>query len=279
MGVAVRFDVRDFARTAHGSLRDEFDRSEFEGFPLDREAIIATAYLRALELAAIAQPAGPHSSTRTAEFVATWAFEKHWIADALEQVLDASPRIRIADDVPRAGRLRPLARRLGRALLGESLGTARLAIGAIDAQAMMRGYRRLAHLSLHPEMERLATAILPIVARHADFFTEEAAERLAGSMRARLVTALALRLARLPFGEAELPPGLAQEGRALVFGRDLAAVARIDLALSRRFGLPVSAATRLGAPARSLAVRAARRLGASAAELVWLARRRGALRE
>jgi hypothetical protein len=274
MGMAARFDLRDFARTAHGSLRSEFDRSEFEGYPLDREAIIATAYLRALERGAVARARRRPAtrSSRVGEFLAPWALEKNWIADALDEVLDASPQIRVAEGTRPIPRARAVAGAIGALVLGESLVTAHAAIGAIDAHVMMRGYQQLAHLSLHPEMERLAAAIVPVLERHADFFVDEAAGRLAGSARARALTALLIRMERLPSGESELPAKLALEGRALVFGRDLAGLALIDLALSRRFGVAVSAATRVAAPARGVADRLARRLGATAAEVVWATR-------
>ncbi|NQX26207.1 hypothetical protein HQQ81_02445 [Microbacteriaceae bacterium VKM Ac-2854] len=277
MGMAARFDVRDFARTAHGSLRAEFDRSEFESFPLDREAIIATAYLRALERGAVdrARRHPAPETSRIGEFLVPWALEKNWIADALDEVLDASPHIRIADDARRPRRLRSMLGVAGSILLGADLASVQAALSAIDAHVMMRGYQHLAHLSLHPEMERLAAAIVPILERHADFFVGEAAGRLSSSLRARSLARVLIHLERLPSGEGELPSRLAAEGRSLVFGRDLAGLALIDLALSRRLGVPISAATRLAVPARSFAERAARRVGATAAEFVWATRRAG----
>ncbi|NQX12195.1 hypothetical protein HQQ80_11210 [Microbacteriaceae bacterium VKM Ac-2855] len=266
MPVAARFDVRDYARTAHGSLRGDFDRAEFEGFPLDREAIIATAYLRALESAAAGRIPPVRAETRLATFFEAWAEEKQWIAQALADVLDASPRIRgVQAPTPAPPRR---SRRLLNALFAEELLAARLAAGAVDAHAMMRGYHHLAHLSLHPEMERLAGAIIRILDRHAEFFLDEAQARLSGSARARLVTRVLLETGHLPIGEADLPAPLAQVGRALLFARDRRGLTRIDRGLSKRLGVPSTAARRLTRPAAGADVRLARWIGAFAADIV-----------
>lgn len=274
--MATRFDVRDYVRTAHGSLRGEFDRSEFEGFPLDREAIIATAYLRELERAAVRRMRlllGTAADPRLADFLRTWATEKAWIADALDEVLDASPRIRgVSAPADRPEKPLSASARAGRSILGDDLVTARVSVGAIDAHLLMRGYASLAHLSLHPEMERLAAAIVPILERHAEFFAEEAAGRLGLSSRARTLTRALLRLERLPSGEADLPPELAREGRALVFARDSSGLALLDRALGHRLGVATPAAVRVSRPARSVAHRAAFLLGMLAAQAVWTVR-------
>lgn len=268
MGIAEPFDVESFSRTTHGSLGRRFSIREFEEAPLDREAIVATAYLRAVEHAAIARVvpiARSHPDPRVRLFVSAWAAERHRIADALGEVLAASPPIRGIDTRPPepAPVRHPLRDRAAGALAGPSA----LAL-VLDARVAMHAYRRLARLSLHPEMERVADAVTGILERHADFFAEQAAERIGRPLHRRVVAAVVLAALRLPLGESELPEPLAREGRELVFGRDDGGLDRIDAEVTGEFGLPSSAARRLVRPHLALPLRLAQQVGRIGADLV-----------
>ncbi|KZX19864.1 hypothetical protein ACH61_03034 [Rathayibacter tanaceti] len=130
----------------------------------------------------------------------------------------------------------------------------------------VHAYRRLARVSLHPEMERLAETITGILERQADFFTVQAAARVGRPLRRRVVAAGLLAVLRLPIGEAELPEELAHEGRELVFGRDDGGLDGIDAGIVATFALPCTAARRLVHPYRPTSIRAAHRLGRLAAD-------------
>lgn len=65
MGIAEPFDLEDHHRSAHGALREHFSVREFEEVPLDREAIVATAYLRAIEHATVARVLPSRAPTPT----------------------------------------------------------------------------------------------------------------------------------------------------------------------------------------------------------------------
>lgn len=267
MGIAEPFDVDSYSRSAHGALGGRFSIREFEEAPLDREAIVATAYLRALEHAAIARVlpiARAHSDERVRVFATAWAAERRRIADALGEVLAASPQIRGIDTRPPepAPVPHPWRDRAAGALVGP------MALGLeLDARIAMHGYRRLARLSLHPEMERLAEAVTGILERHADFFGELAAARIGRPLGRRVVAAAVLAVLHLPIGESELPEPLAREGRELVFGRDDGGLDGIDAGIVAGYGLPCTAARRLVHAHLTLPLRAATGAGRLAADL------------
>ncbi|AZZ49629.1 hypothetical protein C5C31_12915 [Rathayibacter rathayi] len=266
MGIAEPFDLEDHRRSARGTLHEHFSVFEFEEVPLDREAIVATAYLRAIEHATVARVlpiARAHPDERVREFARIWAAERHRIADALGDVLAASPQIRGIDVRPPEPTVesRPLLNRVAAALPGPVA----LAL-AVDARIAMHSYRRLARLSLHPEMERLAEAIIGVVERYADFFTVHAAGRLGRPLPRRVLAAGLLAVLRLPIGEADLPEALAREGRELVFGRDDGGLDGIDAGIVAAFALPCTAARRLVHPYQPASIRAAHRLGRLAAD-------------
>ncbi|QHF20985.1 hypothetical protein GTU71_09175 [Rathayibacter sp. VKM Ac-2762] len=266
MGIAEPFDLEDHHRSAHGALREHFSVREFEEVPLDREAIVATAYLRAIEHATVARVlplARAHPDEQVRAFASVWAAERHRIADALGDVLAASPQIRGIDIRPPEPtvRSRPLLDRAAASLAGPVA----LAL-AVDARVAVHGYRRLARLSLHPEMERLAETVTGILERQADFFTVHAAGRLGRPLPRRVQAAGLLAVLRLPIGEADLPEALAREGRELVFGRDDGGLDGIDAGVVAAFALPCTAARRLVQAYRPVSIRAAHRLGRLAAD-------------
>src|ERR1700733_9226559 len=88
------FDVRAFARSAAGNHRDELDLASYVDRPLSPETLRALAYLRDIERATMSHLRGllvtaTHKDARVTAFLTTWAFEKFWIADALDAVVEA----------------------------------------------------------------------------------------------------------------------------------------------------------------------------------------------
>ncbi|OOB89313.1 hypothetical protein, partial [Rathayibacter sp. VKM Ac-2630] len=194
---------------------------------------------------------------------------RHRIADALGDVLSASPRIRGVETAPPEPVAAPsaLRARVARLLPGPVA-----LVLAVDSHIALHAYRRLARLSLHPEMERLAEAVTGILERHADFFGELAASRLGRPLPGRIAAATLLWALRLPIGEADLPEALAREGRDLVFGRDDGGLEGIDAGVTGAFCLPCTAAQRLVHPHRAPSLRAATAVGRRAADVVHAVR-------
>src|SRR6185295_18427049 len=104
MGITIRcmtsvetpvFDVREFARTARGSHRAELDLSELAKSPLPADAARLIRILRDLERATMQRMrnllvTATHKDARVTAFLTTWAFERFWIADALDYVLETA---------------------------------------------------------------------------------------------------------------------------------------------------------------------------------------------
>ena len=83
------FDVRDFARTAAGSHRESMDLTAYRSAPLSDATLRIVRYLQIVERATMTHlrsvlVTATHKDARITAFLTTWAFEKYWIADALE---------------------------------------------------------------------------------------------------------------------------------------------------------------------------------------------------
>jgi hypothetical protein len=86
------FDIREFARTATGSHRDRLDLAVFDARPLGVSTLRCLRYMRDLERftmrylrTVLVTPT--HKDARVTAFLTTWAFEKYWIADAMDAIL------------------------------------------------------------------------------------------------------------------------------------------------------------------------------------------------
>ena len=84
------FDVRDYARDAAASHRDELGLDGYKSHPLSTESLRLIRYLQIIERATMTHLRGvlvtaTHKDARITAFLTTWAFEKYWIADAFEQ--------------------------------------------------------------------------------------------------------------------------------------------------------------------------------------------------
>jgi hypothetical protein len=181
-----RFDVRRFASTARGNLRPELQLDEYADAPLSPDAVHLLRYLGRLESATMEQDA------RVTAFLVTWAFEKFWIADAIDQVLIAngSTGAQIGEEgAPRAVRSESAERRgpIRRALLamgqGVPLTGVHMTTGLIDEWVMGTAYTRLSDLADNSTLTRTIDTIRSIKARHEQFFDGESRRRLAESTK------------------------------------------------------------------------------------------------
>lgn len=245
------FDVRDFARTARGNHRDELDLSALVAAPLDADALRLVRALRDLERGTLHRMrdllvTATHKDARVTAFLTTWMFEKFWVADALDAVLEVSPAV---DDLPastgaarrtraeRAERRGPILRAIAANFDGPQVVAAHVATGLVDEWITQAAYRRLAELS--PALRGVADLVLDIKQRHLRFLTEESRRRLSSSGRAQKLTRTALERAAWPIGSV----GRAADERAFfertVFGGDhgAAEAARIRGMLSALPGI------------------------------------------
>src|ERR1700712_5735158 len=146
VGQRTRFDVREFARTARGNHREELQLSEYTATPLNPDAVRMVRYLGRLESATMEHlrnllVTATHKDARVTAFLVTWAFEKFWIADALDAVLEANgaPRAQAVEEGRRRGGLNEASERRGpirRAISAIRLGVPIIAVhtttGLID---------------------------------------------------------------------------------------------------------------------------------------------------
>lgn len=235
-----RFDVREFARTARGSHRDDLDLESIGTAGLDAEAARLVRILRDLERSTLQRMrnllvTATHKDARVTAFLTTWAFEKFWIADALEAVLEATghhaesasgaPRRTAAERAERRG---PVRRAIAGNLAGVKLVAAHVTTGLIDEWVTSAAYQRLAELA--ESLESVVATVLEIKQRHIRFLSEEANRRLVESSRARRLSRRAVLQAAWPVGAVEQPASERDYLERTVFGGSVgrAAASRIS---------------------------------------------------
>ncbi|MEW1775973.1 hypothetical protein [Streptomyces sp. NPDC086777] len=226
----VGFDVREFARTAHGSHRGRLDLGPLADEPLDADSLRLVRALRDMERTTLHRVrdllvTATHKDARVTAFLTTWMFERFWTADALDAVLDASPAARDlpSSDGParraraeRRERRGPVRRSLVANVTGTQIVAEHVTTGLVDEWITQAAYRRLAGVSC--AMASIVDPVVEIKRRHIRFLAEEAERRLRASARARRITCRALRHTAWPLGSA----GRAEHERAFferhVFG-------------------------------------------------------------
>ncbi|MCS5719918.1 hypothetical protein N1027_17445 [Herbiconiux sp. CPCC 205763] len=213
-----RFDVRDFARTAVGSHRDSLDLEAFAEHPLDPGTVRILAYLRELERSTMTYLRNvlvtpTHKDARVTAFLTTWAFEKYWIADAFDVIVQAHgydqagiqdlPRLR-AFALEVAERATPIVEAFRANAIGPDVIGVHLASVTVDEWITEAAYLRLAELDPHPVLVPLLETVLTVKERHRRFVEPEAERRLSASARARSLARRALRRTSWPIGASSL---------------------------------------------------------------------------
>jgi len=224
------FDIREFARTARGNHRDELDLSAVTPGKLPAEVVRLVRTLRDLERATMQRMrnvlvTATHKDARVTAFLTTWAFEKFWLADALDAVLDAAgeeraateftepPRRSLRERVERRG---PIKRAIAANIAGPALVDAHITTQLVDEWIGQTAYRKLGELA--STLGSVVEMILDVKARHIRFFTEEAQRRLAASRKGRRLTRKELKRMAWPVGATELPSDERTAFETTVFG-------------------------------------------------------------
>lgn len=209
------FDVREFARTAQGSFRAELDLAAINAQSLGADALRLLRLLRDLERSTMQRMrnllvTATHKDARVTAFLTTWAYEKFWIADALDAVLEAGDNDHAAAEETggtrhslseRAERRGPVRRAIAANFAGPQIVAAHVTTGLIDEWITQTAYRRLGELAggLHAIVGRIIT----IKDRHIRFLADEAQRRLAASPRASRLTRLEVKRAAWPIGSVD----------------------------------------------------------------------------
>jgi hypothetical protein len=222
------FDIREFARTARGSHRDELDLTEVVSLPVEAVRLVRT--LRDLERATMHRMrnllvTATHKDARVTAFLTTWAFEKFWLADALDAVLDAAGEERAAADFTapprkslgeRVERRGPVARAIAGNIAGPSLVDAHITTQLVDEWIGQTAYRKLGEAAA--ALGSVVELVLDVKARHIRFFTEEAQRRLGASRKGRRLTRKELKRMAWPVGATDLPADERTSFETIVFG-------------------------------------------------------------
>lgn len=230
-----RFDVREFARTARGNHRDELRLEEYANARLDAETLRSLRYLGRLESATMEQlrnllVTATHKDARVTAFLVTWAFEKFWIADAIDVILEANgePRLHeIAEGERRKGRSESAERRgpIRRAIAGIAQGVpvvgSHMTMGLVDEWTTHTAYRAVSEASGSAILLPTIAMILEVKERHLTFFDDEARRRLADSPRSVTLARSALIHTAWPLGSTDRDAAERTFFESYVFGGEV----------------------------------------------------------
>ncbi len=273
------FDVLDYVASTRGSLRAELTGRDAD-LPDDLVAVLRYLRRRAGETTAwlrVVLVTATHKDARATAFLSSWAYERHWIADALA-ALSGDP-VERAPERTRRQRVDDRFGPLTEAVVGTVHGTALTAVHM--AERLVDGYVQDALLARLAELAPAAVAddlarIRATIDRQQRFFLESATTRLAAQRRARALTRTRLRRHAWPLGADGEPAETAHVFDVLFAGKTDWARAvdrRID-AVPGLAGLRLveRSAANPGRPALRIPLRLAAALGRAAASIT---RRKG----
>lgn len=198
------FDVRDFARTAAGSHRDELNLPSYRATPLHDSTLRILRYLQIVERATMTHlrsvlVTATHKDARITAFLTTWAYEKYWIADALEQILlGHQPEGAEPDKSPfRTPVERTIRESIYANIVGVPMIAVHMTLGTIDEWLTQSAYKRILELDPNPQLVATLSTFLGIKERQLSFFEAQSRFRLTESAQARKITRR--RLAKTPW--------------------------------------------------------------------------------
>jgi hypothetical protein len=200
---APHFDVREFARTAVGSHRSQLDLAAYREAPLSAETLRVLSYLQVIERATMTHlrsvlVTATHKDARITAFLVTWAYEKYWIADALEQVLLAhQPEGAESDKVFRTPVERTIRESIFANIVGVPMIAVHMTLGTVDEWLTQAAYGRVADLAGSDQLSATLATFRSVKERQLDFFEAQSRFRLTESPRARSLTRR--RLGRTPW--------------------------------------------------------------------------------
>ena len=246
------FDVREFARTARGSHRGELDLESLTHADVDVDTARLIRTMRDLERHTMERMrnllvTATHKDARVTAFLTTWAFEKFWIADALQRVVEAhegvslpqpkkqSRVVAFVDEIRE--RARPISGSIRANRLGEDMIAVHMTLGAIDEWMTQAALTRIVELEPDPALRAIVEPLVAVQARQLEFFEAQARDRLAVSARTRTVVAKQIAGARWPIGAAAEPKSETRFFYSYLFASAPAIGTAIDTQISTLPGL------------------------------------------
>ena len=246
------FSVRDYARTAVGSHRSTMDVSSFAAAPLRPDTLRALRYVAAVESGTMGHlrnvlVTATHKDARVTAFLGTWAFEKFWIADALQRVVEAHQGVSLPEPKKQSRvvafvdeireRARPISGSIRANRLGEDMIAVHMTLGAIDEWMTQAALTRIVELEPDPALRAIVEPLVAVQARQLEFFEAQSRDRLAVSARTRTVVAKQIAGARWPIGAAAEPKSETRFFYSYLFAGAPAVGAAIDAQISTLPGL------------------------------------------
>jgi hypothetical protein len=226
---SARFDVREFARTARGNHSAELNLDSIAHDSIGADAVRLIRIMRDLERKTMHRMrnllvTATHKDARVTAFLTTWAFEKFWIAAALDAVLEAAgsdlstdagtaPRRTLSERADRRG---PVRRAIAGNFAGAQLVAAHVTTGLADEWITSAAYRRIGELA--SVLGSVVDLVLDIKERHIRFLAEETQRRLAESTRAQRLTRRTIKQIVWPVGAVEQPDSERTFFETVVFG-------------------------------------------------------------
>jgi hypothetical protein len=179
-----------------------------------------------------------HKDARITAFLSTWAYEAHWIGDALSALAGAGPVPAIRRGV--AARVRdrfgPLREAIVANLHGRALTGVQMAERLVDGwivDAMLERAQQIAPAAVAGDLARIREGI----ARQGRFFAESATEALASSRAVRVLARRRLAMRAWPIGAEREPAGATAAALTALFGTDASWAADIDQRIDALPGL------------------------------------------
>lgn len=220
-------DLREHARSASGNLAE---RVELAAIRCSATTLRLLRVLHQLERSTIERMrvllvTPTHSDAQVTAFLCTWAFERHWIAEALGTVLaahgwpvgfpPAGPSVRrLVDEVRH--RALPVTEALRTNLIGDPVVAVHLVEGVLDEGLGRIGYREL--IKVEPGLAELAESVLATKIIHSRYLRTRATVELDRSATARRLVGRRLRSYGWPDRSPTLPPAEAGWFVRSVFG-------------------------------------------------------------
>jgi hypothetical protein len=211
------FDVNDYKRQTGRLEFDDIDFGAFADRPLDPATLRCLRYMHDIEFHTVCYlrdllltPA--HKDPDITTFLTFWSFEEFWHGEALTAVLDAHGELagqaRVLAVRKRLGwkdRVTPISHSLTSSVVGPDYVAVHMTWGAINEWCTQAAYAQLSAKENHPVLTELLRRIMRQEGRHIDFYSTEAAKRLAGSRKAQRLTRFALRHFWKPVGTGVVP--------------------------------------------------------------------------
>ncbi|MCY7412682.1 MAG: hypothetical protein LH471_06560 [Salinibacterium sp.] len=229
------FDVREFARTAAGSHRGGLNLGAYRSNPLSAETLRLLRYLHIVERATMTHlrsvlVTATHKDARITAFLTSWAYEKFWIADALQQIaLAHAPEGTSRDREPFRT---PVERTIREAVYANIVGVPMIALhmtlGTVDEWLTQAAYGRISELEDNRQLSETVEHLLQLKRRQLSFFDAQARFRLDASPRAARLTRKHLAKTPWPIGAKAEPRSETDHFFGHTFGSAPELVAELD---------------------------------------------------